>query len=119
MADDSGRLNDILAETAFLGSAEGGFVEAMRERWLADPATVDASWGSLFQALGEDRDTISGPSVEPPAWPSGDRPEWLSAIDGRWPEAEGRVAERIASGHAGPRPPGRSAPARSIPFAPS
>jgi 2-oxoglutarate dehydrogenase E1 component len=95
MADDSGRLNEILAETSFLYGGNAGFVEAMRAKWAADPASVDPSWRTFFASLQD------SPSAEaPPSWAPTPveeaRPDWLSAIDGRWPEVETTLSARIA-----------------------
>ena len=84
MADDSGRLNDILADTAFLGGGEVGYIEALRDRWAADPASVDPSWRAVFQALHDGAAARTAPAVDS----APERPEWLSAIDGRWPDEE-------------------------------
>ena len=70
MADDSGRLNEVLAETSFLYGGNAGFVEELRSQWAANPASVDPSWRSFFASL-------SDPDAEaerPPSWtptPSG------------------------------------------------
>ena len=40
MADDSGRLNQVFAETSFLFGANAAYVEDLHERWAADAASV-------------------------------------------------------------------------------
>ncbi len=82
MADDAGRLNEVLAETSFLYGANAGFVEDLHSRWQANPANVDPSWSAFFASLDPQR------AADRPSWAHGAapsvRPDWLSAIDGQW-----------------------------------
>ncbi len=99
MADDSGRLNEILAETAFLYGANAEFVEALQARWAADPASVEPSWRDFFASLADRPDAVKAQSA-PPSWaPPREalqpRPEWLSALDGLWPAVAAKVAEGV------------------------
>ncbi len=97
MADDSGRLNEVLAETSFLQGANAGFVEGLRNRWLADPTSVDPSWRTFFASVPESRaDTDHLPSWTPRQLPE-PRPDWLSAIDGMWPAVDERLANKISA----------------------
>ena len=97
MADDSGRLNEVLAETSFLQGANAGFVEGLRSRWLADPTSVDPSWRAFFASVPEpEADADHLPSWTPRQTP-GPRPDWLSAIDGMWPAVDERLANKISS----------------------
>ncbi|MEO8812141.1 MAG: 2-oxoglutarate dehydrogenase E1 component [Caulobacteraceae bacterium] len=98
MADDAGRLNEVLAETSFLYGANAGFVEALHARWAADPTAVEPSWRAFFASLSDDppaRDAPAGPSWTP-APLAGPRPDWLSAIDGLWPAVEARLGGKVA-----------------------
>ena len=52
MADDSGRLNEVLAETSFLFGANAEFVEDLHARWSEDPASVEPSWQGVFRLAG-------------------------------------------------------------------
>jgi len=93
MADDSGLVNKVLAETSFLYGGNAGFVEDLHAKWTRDPASVEASWGALFSSLSD-----SAPATQP-SWvrtqtPS-PRPDWLSAIDGLWPAVEAKVSKAI------------------------
>jgi 2-oxoglutarate dehydrogenase E1 component len=93
MADDSGLVNKVLAETSFLYGGNAGFVEDLHAKWTRDPASVEASWGALFSSLSD-----SSPATQP-SWvrtqtPS-PRPDWLSAIDGLWPAVEAKVSKAI------------------------
>jgi 2-oxoglutarate dehydrogenase E1 component len=100
MADDAGRLNEVLAETSFLYGGNAGFVEDLHARWTADPASVDPSWRAFFASLS---DGPGAPSVErqPPSWtpkgPPGPRADWLSAIDGLWPAVDAKLQGTIAA----------------------
>ncbi|MDQ2860259.1 MAG: 2-oxoglutarate dehydrogenase E1 component [Pseudomonadota bacterium] len=92
MADDAGRLNEVLAETSFLYGANAGFVEDLYGRWSADPASVDPSWRAFFTSL---------PATAAKSGPAG--PSWAPArasMDGLWPAVEAKLTASIAS--AGP-----------------
>jgi 2-oxoglutarate dehydrogenase E1 component len=99
MADDSGRLNDILSETSFLYGANAGFVEALQAKWAADPSSVEPSWRAFFATLADAPDAVRQ-ATAPPAWtpasPAQARPDWLNAIDGLWPAVEAKLAGQIA-----------------------
>jgi 2-oxoglutarate dehydrogenase E1 component len=96
MADDTGRLNEVLAETSFLYGGNAGYVEEMRARWTADPTAVDPSWRTFFASLS-DSDALA---ERPPSWtpePIAEaRPDWLSAIDGVWPDVDDHLSAKIA-----------------------
>ena len=94
MADDTGKLNEIFGDTAFLGGGEAAWLEGMRARWAANPTAVDPSWRGLFASMGEDSGA-AGSSIPPASEPL-ERPDWLSAIDGQWPRVETALADRIA-----------------------
>lgn len=98
MADDAGRLNEVLAETSFLFGANAEFVEAMQAKWAVDPTSVEPSWAAFFTTLSDSGDAVRR-QVEPPAWaPEAEeieRPDWLSAIDGVWPAVGARLERRI------------------------
>jgi len=100
MADDSGRLNDILAETAFLYGANSAFVEDLQAKWAADPDSVAPSWREFFATLADSPEAVRQAET-PPAWtpeaPTAARPDWLSAIDGLWPVVEAKLGEKIAA----------------------
>ena len=53
MADDAGRLNELLTETSFLYGVNAGFVEDLYGKWAADPASVEPSWRSFFASLAD------------------------------------------------------------------
>jgi len=101
MADDSGLINEVLAETSFLYGGNGAFVEDLYARWAADPNSVEPSWRAFFASL-HDRAEDAKRQAERPAWTQAAapaaRPDWLSALDGLWPavqaKAEAKIAER-------------------------
>jgi len=96
MADDTGRLNEVLAETSFLYGGNAGYVEEMRAQWAADPGSVDPSWRTFFASLSDaDADAERPPSWTPEPIPEA-RPDWLSAIDGVWPEVDQHLSATIA-----------------------
>jgi 2-oxoglutarate dehydrogenase E1 component len=108
MADDSGRLNQVFAETAFLYGTNAGFIEDLHERWASDPASVGAGWRAFFDSLRDDaahvRQVAGAGSWGRPAQIA--RTEQLSALDGYWPEtpsqgtakaAEAKAAAQIAA----------------------
>ncbi len=108
MADDSGRLNQVFAETAFLYGTNAGFIEDLHERWASDPTSVGAGWRAFFDSLRDDaahvRQVAGAGSWGRPAQIA--RTEQLSALDGYWPEtpsqstakaAEARAAAQIAA----------------------
>src|SRR5689334_2022655 len=100
MADDAGRLNDILAETSFLYGGNAGFVEDLHAKWATDPGAVDPSWRAFFSQLADRTEEIKAanapPAWAPPAAPPA-RPEWLSAIDGMWPAIDAKLSAKIAA----------------------
>ena len=49
-------------ETSFLAGADGPFMEALYERYLQDPGSVDESWQRFFATLGP-RDSTPRPSA--------------------------------------------------------
>src|SRR5262249_12823801 len=88
MADDSGRLNQVLTETSFLYGGNADFVEELYAKWASDPGSVEPSWAAFFSSLHENADQVKR-AAQPPAWtpaPAPEaRPDWLSALDGMWP----------------------------------
>jgi len=98
MADDTGRLNQLLEQTSFLYGGNSAFVEALYARWAKDPASVEPSWQVFFAGLHEPTaDAVD--AVRKPGWVGGQtpqaRPDWLSALDGQWPAVEAKIAQKI------------------------
>src|SRR5580700_9898975 len=100
MADDAGRLNEVLAETSFLYGGNAGFVEDLHARWAQNPNSVEPSWRAFFESIrdkaGEVVEAAAQPSwtPEPIAEP---RPDWLSAIDGMWPALDAKLEAKISA----------------------
>ena len=88
MADDSGRITQLLSETSFLYGGNAAFVEDLYGRYAADPASVPQDWRAYFDALHEAPAAITGAAQEP-SWARAPtpavRPDWMSALDGQWP----------------------------------
>ena len=109
MADDSsasGRLNQLLNETAFLYGGNSVFVENLYAKWAKDPASVEPSWRAFFTALREQADVVTRAAQRPswtPVQVPGPRPDWLSAIDGMWPAVEAKLGAKLTE-----RAPGAS-----------
>src|SRR5215469_13547463 len=100
MADDAGRLNEVLAETSFLYGGNAGFVEDLHAKWAADPNSVDPSWRVFFEQLRDKVDDVIKSSAPPPWTPPAvaePRPDWLSAIDGLWPALDAKLEARIGA----------------------
>jgi 2-oxoglutarate dehydrogenase E1 component len=100
MADDSGRLNQVLTETSFLYGGNAAFVEELYAKWAGDPGSVEPSWQAFFSSLREPADEVKAAAREP-AWtpkptPQA-RPDWLSAVDGLWPAVEAKLGKAIAA----------------------
>jgi 2-oxoglutarate dehydrogenase E1 component len=99
MADDAGRLNEVLAETSFLYGGNADFVEDLYGRWAADPGAVEPSWRAFFTSLSDNAETVKR-AAAPPAWTttgvSEVRPEWAPALDGMWPALDAKLGAKIA-----------------------
>src|SRR5215469_9021866 len=100
MADDAGRLNEVLAETSFLYGGNAGFVEDLHAKWAADPSCVEPSWRAFFESLRDRVDEVIKANAPPPWTPPPvpePRPDWLSAIDGLWPALDKKLETKIAT----------------------
>jgi 2-oxoglutarate dehydrogenase E1 component len=100
MADDSGRLNQVLTETSFLYGGNAAFVEELYARWAESPGSVEASWQAFFASLREPAQEVKAAAQEP-AWTPRQtpqaRPDWLSALDGMWPAVEAKLGKAIST----------------------
>ena len=100
MADDAGRINQVLAETSFLYGGNASFVEDLYARWVDDPKSVEGSWRSFFSTLRDRTDEVKRAAADPswtPRLPPQPRPDWMSAIDGLWPAVEAKLSKTIAT----------------------
>ena len=87
MADDAGRLNQVFAETSFLYGSNASFIEALHEKWAADPASVSGEWRAFFDQLRDNAESVKA-SGAAGAWgrPVTTEPtEATGVFDGRWP----------------------------------
>ena len=100
MADDAGRLNEVLAETSFLYGGNAGFVEDLHARWAANPNSVEPSWRAFFEQIRDKAGDVVEAAAQPSWTPepiSEPRPDWLSAIDGLWPAMDAKLEARISA----------------------
>ena len=107
MADDAGRLNQVFAETSFLYGSNALFIEALHEKWAADPASVSGEWRAFFDQLRDNAESVKA-SAAAGGWgrPVTTEPtEATGVFDGRWPAPK-----------ADPKKPG-AAPAAPAPAA--
>src|SRR5690606_13098896 len=100
MADDSGGLNQVFAETSFLYGANAGFIEDLHGRWAADPESVGPGWRAFFDSLRDDAGHVrqaaaAGGWARPIVT---ERDEQLSALDGLWPELKSAVQAKAEVG---------------------
>ena len=99
MADDAGRINQVLSETSFLYGANAAFVEDLYARFAEKPDSVSPSWRAFFEQLGDGaeaaRKAVAEPAWTRPATPA-PRPDWLAAVDGLWPAVEAKLQKAIA-----------------------
>jgi 2-oxoglutarate dehydrogenase E1 component len=98
MADDSGRLNQVFAETSFLYGGNAAFIEDLHERWAQDPNSVSPAWRAFFEQLRDSADNVKK-AAQAGSWgrePEVARTETLSALDGDWPTATvAKVAKQV------------------------
>ena len=100
MADDSGRINQLLSETTFLYGGNAGFVEDLYAKYAGNPSSVPEDWRAYFDAFGEQPASIVNAEKEP-SWARAAapmaRPDWMSAIDGVWPAVEAKIGKAVAA----------------------
>ncbi|UDF03676.1 2-oxoglutarate dehydrogenase E1 component [Asticcacaulis sp. AND118] len=113
MADDSGRLNQVFAETSFLYGGNALFIEQIQEQWAKDPGSVSPAWRAFFDQLMDNPTNVAqNASVGGWARPVLDkRDEMTSALDGFWPAVEAKAAKGIADKNAKDAAAGKAAPA--------
>ncbi|ESQ74853.1 2-oxoglutarate dehydrogenase E1 component [Asticcacaulis sp. AC402] len=98
MADDSGRLNQVFAETSFLYGANAVFIEMMQEKWAQDPTSVPPEWRAFFDSLMDKPETVKA-NAEAGGWANpgpSPRDDNISAMDGFWPAVQAKVEKGIA-----------------------
>ena len=100
MADDAGRMNEVLAETSFLYGGNAGLRGRPPRQLGGRPRTRSSPPGAAFFASparqrrrGEAGGRRARLDAEPPR--RRPRPDWLSAIDGLWPAVEAKLEAKI------------------------
>jgi 2-oxoglutarate dehydrogenase E1 component len=85
--------------STILSGANGAFIAELHERWLRNPATVDASWQAFFDGLAEDAAAL-GAEIQGPSW-ARERTRVIGAGDAAAPRKNGKgngaLAEKGAS----------------------
>jgi 2-oxoglutarate dehydrogenase E1 component len=100
MADDGRSVsNETLLETSFLYGANALFVEELHARYLKDPGSVDPSWRTVFDRLGDRADAVNK-AVAGPSWSRPDvsllkTTEITALLDGNWAALEPKLAKKI------------------------
>ncbi len=88
MTDQSS--NDQFHASSFLQGHNAEYVDQLYARYAQDPASVDASWASYFQSLGDAeadvRAEAAGPSWARSDWPPQPTDDLTQALDGQWSE---------------------------------
>lgn len=98
MADDSGRLNQVFAETSFLYGTNAIFIEMMQEKWAQDPNSVSAEWRAFFDSLMDRPETVKA-NADAGSWANttpAPRDDLISAMDGFWPAVQAKIEKTLA-----------------------
>jgi 2-oxoglutarate dehydrogenase E1 component len=91
--------NEAFAATSFLYGANAPYLEDMRERYVRDPASVDAEWRAFFADLKDAPDADGKPSWQRSDWPPLLNGDLTAALDGNWGAgAAATTAARIKAG---------------------
>jgi 2-oxoglutarate dehydrogenase E1 component len=82
--------NDVLEATSFLFGSNAGFIEGLYARYLKNPGSVDESWRTFFDSLG-DSGLTPAQLGNGPSWQNGgtlnlQNGELVSALTGDWNE---------------------------------
>ena len=91
--------NEAFLLTSFLDGGNAAYIEDLYARFLADPASVDATWASYFGKLAdsaaEAKQNVEGPSWQRRDWPQQVNGELVSAFDGNWAEIAVKVEKAL------------------------
>jgi 2-oxoglutarate dehydrogenase E1 component len=91
--------NEAFAATSFLYGANAPYLEDMRERYVRDPASVDAEWRAFFADLKDAPDADGKPSWQRSDWPPLLNGDLTAALDGNWGAgAAATTAAKIKAG---------------------
>ncbi len=106
-----GTQNQIFDETSFLYGANAEFIEETQAKYANDPASVDASWRSFFDALGDSAQAIlaeANGSNSPPKVNVPEYSELLGAFDNEVLAARDEPSPALLRAKAARRAPGAS-----------
>ncbi|HEY8005401.1 MAG TPA: 2-oxoglutarate dehydrogenase E1 component [Methylocella sp.] len=91
--------NASFARTAFLDGGNAAYIEQLQDRYLKDPASLDASWREFFAQLEDDGAAVAkaaqGPRWKRPGWPAAGTDDLVSALDGNWATVETRISGKL------------------------
>ena len=86
-------------DPSFLTGANAAYIEALQEKFEADPTSVDPQWQAYFTTLNDEAAAVAahahGPSWSKPNWPIHANGEMVSALDGDWGRIEKVVGDKI------------------------
>ena len=89
----------------------------IRDRYEADPGSVDAEWRRFFDGLDDSRDAVvknaEGASWKRPNWPVLANGELTATLDGNWGLAEAAIAGKIKARSEAKTPEAKSPAAKS------
>ncbi|MEM0988285.1 MAG: 2-oxoglutarate dehydrogenase E1 component [Pseudomonadota bacterium] len=95
--------NEQLHASSFLQGHNAEYVEQLHARYIQDPNSVDPSWQSCFQSLGDvAEDVVSEAAGAPwgrPDWPPSPSDDLTHALDGNWSteQVEAHLEKKIRS----------------------
>ncbi len=93
--------NAVFHASSFLQGHNADYIEHLHARYADNPGSVDESWRAFFAALGDTpaqaRAEAAGPSWARTDWPPQPSDDLTAALDGQWPAAPAKAAEKIAA----------------------
>jgi 2-oxoglutarate dehydrogenase E1 component len=93
--------NAVFHASSFLQGHNADYIEHLHARYADNPGSVDESWRAFFAALGDApaqaRAEAAGPSWARTDWPPQPADDLTAALDGQWPAAPAKAADKIAS----------------------
>lgn len=91
--------NEAFAKTSFLYGGNATFIEQLYAQYQRDPGSVDQGWQQFFLSLHDEKAQVvksaEGASWQRQDWPIVENGEFVSALDGDWPEVESALKEKI------------------------
>ena len=90
--------NALMEQTSFLSGTNSHFIEHLHALYLKNPASVDSSWQTFFESLGEDPSLVEAEATGAPwkraDWPKQPTHDWVAALDSNWSAAEDAMASK-------------------------